>query len=48
MQIGPFQSNKSEKAKLKVKVRLNIHGIVSVDSATVISHASLVALWNIM
>jgi heat shock protein 4 len=34
--IGPFQSSKGEKAKLKVKVRLNIHGIVSVDSATMI------------
>ncbi|KAL6897866.1 hypothetical protein ACP4OV_006825 [Aristida adscensionis] len=31
--IGPFQP-KGEKAKLKVKVRLNIHGIVTVDSAT--------------
>ncbi|KAL6608315.1 hypothetical protein ACP70R_041378 [Stipagrostis hirtigluma subsp. patula] len=34
--IGPFQSSKGEKAKLKVKVRLNIHGIVSVDSATML------------
>lgn len=34
-QIGPFQSAKGERAKLKVKVRLNLHGIVSVDSATV-------------
>ncbi|WVZ96788.1 hypothetical protein U9M48_042381 [Paspalum notatum var. saurae] len=31
--IGPFQPSKGEKAKLKVKVRLNIHGIVAVDSA---------------
>ncbi|WVZ96785.1 hypothetical protein U9M48_042379 [Paspalum notatum var. saurae] len=31
--IGPFQPSKGEKAKLKVKVRLNIHGIVGVDSA---------------
>jgi heat shock protein 4 len=31
--IGPFQPSKGEKAKLKVKVRLNIHGIVTVDSA---------------
>ncbi|VAH15205.1 unnamed protein product [Triticum turgidum subsp. durum] len=29
--IGPFQSSKGEKAKLKVKVRLNIHGIVSLE-----------------
>lgn len=35
MQIGPFQSTKGERAKLKVKARLNLHGIVSVDSATV-------------
>ncbi|KAE9616148.1 hypothetical protein Lal_00017243 [Lupinus albus] len=31
--IGPFQSLKSERAKIKVKVRLNLHGIVSLDSA---------------
>ncbi|GER44161.1 heat shock protein 70 [Striga asiatica] len=31
--IGPFQSTKGEKAKLKVKVRLNLHGIVSIESA---------------
>ncbi|VAH03131.1 unnamed protein product [Triticum turgidum subsp. durum] len=36
MQIGPFQSSKGEKAKLKVKVRLNIHGIVSLESATML------------
>lgn len=35
MQIGPFQSTKNEKAKVKVKVRLNVHGIISVESATV-------------
>nr|QBS00804.1 HSP70 [Agave sisalana] len=34
--IGPFQSTKGERAKLKVKVRLNIHGIVSVESATML------------
>lgn len=34
VQIGPFQS-KGGKAKLKVKVRLNLHGIVSIESATV-------------
>ncbi|CAM0957480.1 unnamed protein product [Alopecurus aequalis] len=34
--IGPFQSSKGEKAKLKVKVRLNIHGIVSLESATML------------
>ncbi|KFK42397.1 hypothetical protein AALP_AA2G250600 [Arabis alpina] len=34
--IGPFQSSKGERAKLKVKVRLNLHGIVSVESATLL------------
>ncbi|KAL3618324.1 hypothetical protein CASFOL_038645 [Castilleja foliolosa] len=34
--IGPFQSKNNEKAKLKVKVRLNLHGIVSVESATLL------------
>ncbi|KAF8400774.1 hypothetical protein HHK36_014075 [Tetracentron sinense] len=34
--IGPFQSMKSERAKLKVKVRLNLHGIVSIESATLL------------
>ncbi|KAE8772619.1 Heat shock 70 kDa protein 4L [Hordeum vulgare] len=34
--IGPFQSSKGEKAKLKVKVRLNIHAIVSLESATML------------
>jgi heat shock protein 4 len=32
--IGPFQSTTGEKAKLKVKVRLNLHGIISIESAT--------------
>lgn len=40
MQIGPFQATKSERAKVKVKVRLNLHGIVSVEGATVS------VLWN--
>ncbi|KAH9714508.1 Heat shock 70 kDa protein 14 [Citrus sinensis] len=34
--IGPFQSTKSERAKVKVKVRLNMHGIVSIESATLL------------
>ncbi|XP_047157901.1 heat shock 70 kDa protein 15-like [Vigna umbellata] len=34
--IGPFQSTKGEKAKIKVKVRLNVHGIVSIESATLL------------
>ncbi|AQK93145.1 Heat shock 70 kDa protein 14 [Zea mays] len=33
--IGPFQTSNGEKAKLKVKVRLNIHGTVTVDSVIV-------------
>lgn len=35
MQIGPFQTANSERAKVKVKVRLNLHGIVFIESATV-------------
>lgn len=34
--IGPFKPSKGEKAKIKVKIRLNLHGIVSVESATMI------------
>ncbi|CAM8957305.1 unnamed protein product [Rhodiola kirilowii] len=34
--IGPFQSTKSDRARVKVKVRLNLHGIVSVESATLL------------
>ncbi|CAL5373655.1 unnamed protein product [Camellia sinensis] len=34
--IGPFQSTKGERAKVRVKVRLNLHGIVSIDSATLL------------
>ncbi|KAL8118638.1 hypothetical protein AgCh_016234 [Apium graveolens] len=34
--IGPFQSTKGERAKVKVKVRLNLHGVVSVESATLL------------
>ncbi|KAM7471738.1 hypothetical protein LguiA_009921 [Lonicera macranthoides] len=34
--IGPFQSLKGERAKVKVKVRLSLHGIVSVESATLL------------
>jgi hypothetical protein len=36
MQIGPFSPSKpNEKGKLKVKIRLNLHGIVTVESTTV-------------
>eukprot|EP00250_Pteridium_aquilinum_P018222 c23991_g2_i2 orf=284-2206(+) len=34
--VGPFKPSKAEKAKIKVKIRLNLHGIVSVESATMI------------
>ncbi|XAR50623.1 hypothetical protein NMG60_11004992 [Bertholletia excelsa] len=34
--IGPFQPTKGDRAKLKVRVRLNLHGIVSVESATLL------------
>ncbi|KAL9251393.1 Heat shock 70 kDa protein 15-like protein [Drosera capensis] len=34
--IGPFQPAKGERAKLRLKVRLNLHGIVSVESATLL------------
>lgn len=34
-QVGPFQTSTGNRAKLKVKVRLNLHGIVAVESATV-------------
>ncbi|KAM7255544.1 hypothetical protein ACFE04_008442 [Oxalis oulophora] len=34
--IGPFQSTNGERAKLKVKARLNLHGIVTVESATLL------------
>ncbi|XP_027185574.1 heat shock 70 kDa protein 16 [Coffea eugenioides] len=34
--IGPYQVSHSEKAKVKVRVHLNIHGIVGVESASLI------------
>ncbi|PKA64524.1 Heat shock 70 kDa protein 14 [Apostasia shenzhenica] len=34
--IGPFQTTAVERAKLKVKVRLNLNGIVYVESATML------------
>ncbi|EXB50301.1 Heat shock 70 kDa protein 16 [Morus notabilis] len=34
--IGPIQGTCSEKARVKVKVHLNLHGIVRVESATLI------------
>ena len=35
LQVGPFQVAQSEKHKVKVKPRLNLHGIVSIESASV-------------
>lgn len=35
MQIGPFQGSNSENARVKVTVKLNLHGIVTVESAWV-------------
>ncbi|CAI9753811.1 unnamed protein product [Fraxinus pennsylvanica] len=34
--IGPFQSSNGDRLKLKVKIRLSFHGIVSVESATLL------------
>ncbi|WZZ11267.1 hypothetical protein YC2023_097188 [Brassica napus] len=33
-EIGPFQISHGEAARVKVRVQLNLHGIVSVDSAS--------------
>ncbi|XWS51874.1 hypothetical protein CRYUN_Cryun11dG0019500 [Craigia yunnanensis] len=35
-EIGPFQGYHSERERVKVKVQLNLHGIVTVESATLI------------
>ncbi|XP_065865950.1 heat shock 70 kDa protein 15 [Euphorbia lathyris] len=40
--IGPFQSSTSERAKVKVKARLNGHGIVSVESAMLVEEEEVV------
>ncbi|CAF2082628.1 hypothetical protein YC2023_069848 [Brassica napus] len=34
--IGPFQSSHGEAARVKVRVQLNLHGIVTIDSASLI------------
>ncbi|KAJ0697584.1 putative Heat shock protein 70 family [Helianthus annuus] len=34
--IGPFQATQGDRAKVKVKARLNLHGVVSVESAQLI------------
>lgn len=36
MQIGPFQGSHSDNVRIKVKVKLNLHGIVTVESASLI------------
>lgn len=35
IQIGPFHGSHRDKTRVKVRVQLNLHGIVSVESATV-------------
>ncbi|CAN0878272.1 Heat shock 70 kDa protein 14 [Linum grandiflorum] len=39
--IGPFQATKSDRAKVKVRARLNLHGIVSVESATLLEEEEI-------
>ncbi|GLJ31905.1 hypothetical protein SUGI_0642170 [Cryptomeria japonica] len=39
--IGPFQATKSEKPKIKVKVRLNLHGIITIESASLIEKVEI-------
>ncbi|KAJ0960599.1 hypothetical protein J5N97_001524 [Dioscorea zingiberensis] len=39
--IGPFHSTKAERAKLKVKLRLNLHGIVKLESATMLEEEEI-------
>ncbi|KAM7280484.1 hypothetical protein ACFE04_007618 [Oxalis oulophora] len=34
--IGPFQGSHGEKSKVKIRVQLNLHGIVTIDSAVLI------------
>lgn len=34
--IGPFQLSHAQKSKIKVRVRLNLHGILTIDSALLI------------
>ncbi|XP_047943826.1 heat shock 70 kDa protein 16 isoform X3 [Salvia hispanica] len=36
MQIGPFRVPNEEKTKIKVKVELNLHGVISIDSASLV------------
>ncbi|KAI8529532.1 hypothetical protein RHMOL_Rhmol12G0232100 [Rhododendron molle] len=45
--IGPFQSTQSERVKVNVQVRLNLHGIVLIDSATTYEEANKAKKTNI-
>eukprot|EP00262_Sarcandra_glabra_P020686 TRINITY_DN837_c0_g1_i2.p1 TRINITY_DN837_c0_g1~~TRINITY_DN837_c0_g1_i2.p1 ORF type:complete len:856 (+),score=226.44 TRINITY_DN837_c0_g1_i2:70-2637(+) len=40
--IGPFQSVKGEHAKVKLRVRLNLHGVVFIESATLLEEEEVV------
>lgn len=47
--IGPFKTSNGDRAKLKIKVRLNLHGIVSIESAIMLEEEEVdvpVALEN--
>ncbi|KAI0502430.1 hypothetical protein KFK09_017379 [Dendrobium nobile] len=46
--IGPFKTTSGERAKLKVKVRLNLHGIVSIESATAVASKRKVKKTNVL
>ncbi|XXG56110.1 hypothetical protein AAC387_Pa03g3612 [Persea americana] len=39
--IGPFETAKGERAKVKMKVRLNLHGLVSIESATLLEEEEI-------
>ncbi|KAJ3692050.1 hypothetical protein LUZ60_012400 [Juncus effusus] len=39
--IGPFQTKNGEKAKVQVRARLDLHGIVSIDSATLLEEEEI-------
>lgn len=34
-QIGPFQASHGDESKVKVRFRINLHGIITIDSASV-------------
>ncbi|XP_057859144.1 heat shock 70 kDa protein 14 isoform X3 [Cryptomeria japonica] len=39
--IGPFQATKSEKPRIEVKVGLNLHGIITIESASLIEEVGI-------